>query len=119
MKKIIVIASLFLAFSFNASAQEASKVKSVKSVPTEAITTESISKDVAELTKVVTMDDSLKKDMMTLLYMRMDAMNGAKTEADKKVIYEMYGKKLMGGFTPQQMEQFKTNMNLVTKLTKY
>jgi tetrahydrodipicolinate N-succinyltransferase len=116
MKKIIVIASLFLAFSFNASAQEASKAKSVKSVE---ITPESISKDIANLTKTVTMEESLKKDMNTLLYMRMDALKEVKSEDEKKAIFEMYGKKILGGFTPDQMNQLKSNKELLLKLTQY
>ncbi|WP_396166065.1 hypothetical protein [Flavobacterium sp.] len=116
MKKIIVIASLFLAFSFNASAQEAAKAQSVK---TQAITPESISKDFANLTKTVTMEESLKKDMNTLLYMRMDALKDAKEEDEKKVIFEMYGKKILGGLNPNQMSQLKANKELLLKLTQY
>jgi hypothetical protein len=116
MKKIIVIASLFLAFSFNANAQVASKAKSVK---TEAITPESISKDIANLTKTVTMEESLKKDMNVLLNMRMDALKDAKTEDEKRAIFEMYGKKILGGFTPDQMSQLKANKELLLKLTQY
>ncbi len=116
MKKIIVIASLFLAFSFNASAQEGAKVKSVK---TEAITPESTSKDLVNLTKTVTMEESLKKDMNTLLNMRLEALSSAKSEDEKKVIFEMYGKKILGGLNPNQMSQLKANKELLLKLTQY
>ncbi len=116
MKKIIVIASLFLAFSFNANAQVATKVKNVKSVE---ITPESISNDIANLTKTVTMEESLKKDMNTLLYMRMEAIKEVKSEDEKRAIFEMYGKKILGGFTPDQMNQLNLNKELFLKLTKY
>ena len=116
MKKIIAIAALFLAFSFNASAQEASNAKSVKSVE---ITPESISKDIANLTKTVTMDESLKKDMMTLLSMRMESVNASQNLEEKKVIYARYGQKLLGGFTKEQLTQLKSNVELYTKLTEY
>ena len=33
------------------------------------------------------MEDSLKKDMTTLLYMRMDALSAAKSEDEKKAIF--------------------------------
>ena len=116
MKKIIVIASLFLAFSFNANAQQAAKAKSAQ---IEAITPESISKDITDLSKVVTMDESLKKDLTSLLYMRMDALNGVKTEDEKKAIFERYGRKFSAGFTPEQLSQFKSNKDLYQKLTQY
>ncbi|MGV1010865.1 MAG: hypothetical protein ACOYBS_00325 [Flavobacterium sp.] len=119
MKKIIAIASLFLAFSFNANAQEASKVKSVTTETREAITPASISKNIEDLTKLVTMDESLKKDFTTLLNMRMDALNGAQSEQEKKAIFEAFGKKLLGGLSPEQLNQFKTNQNLYLKLTQY
>ena len=112
MKKIIAIAALFLAFSFNANAQVASKAK------TEAITPESIVKDHNALTKLVTMDESLKKDMMTLLNMRMEAVNAAREE-DKKAIFDRYGLKLLGGFSKEQLTQLKSNVELYTKLTEY
>ncbi len=114
MKKIIAIAALFLAFNFNANAQLASKAKA----KTEAITTESIVKDHNALTKLVTMDESLKKDMMTLLNMRMEAVNAAREE-DKKAIFDRYGLKLLGGLTPDQLNQLKGNRDLYTKLTEY
>ena len=116
MKKIIAIAVLFLAFSFNANAQVSLKVKETK---TEFITPESISKDVDALTKTVTMNESLQKDMMTLLYMRMDAVKEAKTEEDKRAIFQRFGQKLLGGFTPEQLKQLKGNKDLYLKLTEY
>jgi aspartate/tyrosine/aromatic aminotransferase len=114
MKKIIAIAALFLAFSFNANAQVASKVKP----KTEAITQESITKDHSALIKTVTMNESLKNDMMTLLNMRMEAVNAAKEE-DKKAIYDRYGLKILSGLTPEQLNQFKSNKALYLKLTEY
>ncbi|WP_396147112.1 hypothetical protein [Flavobacterium sp.] len=115
MKKIIAIAALFLAFSFNANAQTPTAVKGYK---VEVITPESIVKDHNALTKLVTMDESLKKDMMTLLNMRMEAVNAAREE-DKKAIFDRYGLKLLGGFSKEQLTQLKSNVELYTKLTEY
>ena len=119
MKKIIAIASLFLAFSFHVNAQETSKVKSAKTETREVITPESITKNIEEFTKLVTMDASLKKDFTTLLNMRMNALNGAKSEDERKVIFEVYSRKLLGGLNPEQLNQFKSNKDLYQKLTQY
>ena len=116
MKKIIAIAALFLAFNFNANAQTP---KAVKGYKVEVITPESIAKDHEALTKTVTMNESLKKDMMTLLSMRMESVNAAASIEDKKVIFARYGQKLLGGFTKEQLTQLKSNVELYTKLTEY
>lgn len=116
MKKIIAIAVLFLAFSFNANAQVSLKVKETK---TEAITPESIVKQHDELAKTVAMNEILANDMMTLLKMRMIDVNAAATAEEKKAIFVRYSQKLLGGFTPEQLKQFKSNNALYLKLTQY
>jgi len=55
MKKIITIAALIFAFSFNANAQDQ---KTVKGYKVEVITTESIAKDHDALIKTVSMNES-------------------------------------------------------------
>jgi hypothetical protein len=114
MKKIIAIAALFLEFSINANAQTASKAKT----RTEAITPESVTKEHAAFTKAVTMNESLQNDMMTLLKMRMESVNGAREE-DKKAIFERYSAKMLSGLTPEQLNQFKSNKELYLKLIEY
>ena len=42
-----------------------------------------------------------------------------KSEDEKKVIFEMYGKKILGGLNPNQMSQLKANKELLLKLTQY
>ncbi len=115
MKKIIAIAVLFLAFSSNANAQEQKTVKGYKIV---VITPESVTKDHAAFTKAVTMNESLQNDMMTLLKMRMESVNGAREE-DKKAIFERYSAKMLSGLTPEQLNQFKSNKELYLKLIEY
>ena len=115
MKKIIAIVALIFAFSFNANAQDQ---KTVKGYKVEVITTESIAKDHDALIKTVSMNESLKKDMMTLLSMRMESVNGAREE-DKKAIFERYSAKMLSGLTPEQLNQFKSNKELYLKLIEY
>ena len=119
MKKIIAIATLFLAFSFNSNAQEATKSKSTKTEAKEELTQKNIAKDVADIDKTVKLNESLKKDFTTLLNMREEALSGSKIEEDRKAIFERFTKKLLGGLTPDQLELLKGNKELFTRLTQY
>jgi hypothetical protein len=116
MKKIITIVALIFAFSFNANAQDQKIVKGYK---VEVITPESIAKDHDALIKTVSMNESLKKDMMTLLSMRMESVNAVQSVEEKKIIFARYTQKLIGGFTKDQLTQLKSNLELYTKLTEY
>lgn len=114
MKKIIAIFGLFLAFSINSNAQEAKK-----NLNKEEITQKNITQDISDLTKTVKMDESLTRDFTTLLNMRAEAMNGSQSEEDRKAIFERFSKKMIGGLTPEQLEQLKSNNALYTRLTQY
>ncbi len=119
MKKIIAIAALFLAFSFNSNAQQASKSKSVNTENKEELTQKNIAKDVADIDKTVKLDESLKHDFTTLFNMREEALNDSKIEEDRKAIFERFTKKLLGGLTPDQLELLKRNKELFSRLTQY
>lgn len=115
MKKIIATLFLTAVLSLTASAQEASKTNTSKA----EITAASINQDVRDLTKTVTMSESLTRDLTTLLNMRAEAVNNAKTEAEKKAIFERFTMKLMGGLNDSQMTQLKSNTELLNRLSQY
>lgn len=118
MKKIIAIITLSLAFSFNSNAQEVSKTKSEIETK-EELTKKNILKDVEDLDKTVKLNESLKRDYITLLNMREEALNGSKLEEERKVIFNKFNYKILGGLTPEQLELLKKNNTLYKKLTQY
>ena len=115
MKRIIAILIVITVFSFTSNAQEASKIIPVKTEITEA----SITKDISDLTKTITMDESLTRDFTTLLHMRVDAVNAAKTEEEKKTLFDRFSRKLIGGLNDNQLAQFKANKELFIRFTQY
>lgn len=115
MKKIIATLFLTAVFSLTSSAQETSKANATKA----EISAASISQDVKDLSKTVTMNESLTRDLTTLLNMRAEAVNGAKTEAEKKALFERFTMKLMGGLNDSQMTQLKSNPELLNRISKY
>lgn len=115
MKKIIATLFLTTVLSLTSSAQEASKTNTTRT----EITSASVSKDIRDLSKAVTMNESLTRDLTTLLNMRAEAVNGAKTEAEKKAIFERFSVKLMGGLNDSQMTQLKSNPELLNRLSQY
>lgn len=115
MKRIIAILVITTVFSFTSMAQEAAKTIPAKTEITDA----SIAKDISDLTKTITMNESLTRDFTTLLYMRADAINGTKSEEEKKALFERFGRKFIGGLNDNQLEQFKANKELFTRFTQY
>ena len=115
MKKIIATLFLTTVLSLTSSAQETSKANTSKTEITEA----SISRDIKDLSKTVTMNESLTKDFTTLLNMRAESVNGAKTEEEKKAIFERFSRKLLGGLNDSQMTQLKLNPELLNRLTQF
>jgi hypothetical protein len=115
MKKIIATLFVTTVLSFTSNAQEVSKTNTTKTEITEA----SISRDVTDLSKTVTMNESLAKDFNTLLHMRAEAVNAAKLEEEKKAIFERYSRKLIGGLNDNQLTQLKANSDLYNRLTQY
>ncbi len=115
MKRLIVILVITTFFSFTSKAQETSKTISVKTEITET----SIIKDISDLTKTITMDESLTRDFTTLLHMRADEINTAKSEEEKKMLFERFGRKFIGGLNDNQLAQLKANQELYKRITQY
>jgi predicted nucleic acid-binding Zn-ribbon protein len=119
MKKIIAITILTLAFSFNSNAQDAAKAKNIKTENNPELIQKNIAKDVADIDKTVTLNESLKRDFTTLLNMRAEALSNARTEEDRKALNERFSTKLLGGLTASQLELLKGNKELYNRLTQY
>jgi len=119
MKKIIAIAVLTLAFNFNSNAQEASKAKNNKIENNLELIQKNIAKDVADIDKAVTLNESLRRDFITLLNMRAEALNNSKSEEERKALNERFSTKLLGGLTSSQLELLKGNKELFTRITQY
>lgn len=115
MKKIIATLFLTTVLSLTSSAQEASKANTSKTEITEA----SISRDISDLTKTVTMNESLIKDYTTLLHMRAEALNNARSEKERIENFQSFTRKLIGGFNESQLLQLKSNPELLKRLTNY
>jgi hypothetical protein len=123
MKKIIAIMALSLAFSYNAKAQEVSKTATIQSTsassPKESNIKDVIYKDIEELNSQVKLNENLKNDLTNILFMRNEAVSNAKSEDEKKSLFERYTTKFIGGLTPEQQEMLKRNKELYVKLTVY
>ena len=92
MKKLIAVLTLLLAFTVGANAQD-------KKVSNE----EAAQKDVAALVQKVTISESLKKDMQTLMVMKHEALsNPSNTAADKENISKRFERKVLAGLTEAQ-----------------
>ncbi|MEI7509828.1 MAG: hypothetical protein WCJ62_10245 [Flavobacterium sp.] len=115
MKKIIATLFLTTVLSFTSYAQVPAKTANTKTEITEA----TISKDISDLTKTVTMDASLIKDFTTLMHMRAEALNNAKSEEERIENFQSFSRKLIGGFNESQLLQLKSNPELLKRLTKY
>lgn len=117
MKRIIAIFTLFLAFSFNANAQEAKTLsvpktneKSVKDIFIE---------DIDLMSKSVKIEEGLKIDLVNLLEMRKDDVNNSKTLEEKQAVFERYTLKLLSAFSEEQIEALKKDKELFNRLTQF
>jgi len=115
--------ALSLAFGFNVKAQEASKATPVQNInvesPKDKNLKEAFYKDIEELDTQIKLNEGLKKDLTTILFMRQEAISNAKSDEEKKSLFERYTTKFLGGLTPEQQEILKRNKELYVKLTVY
>ena len=118
MKKIIAIFTLFLAFSFNANAQEA-KALSASNTTIEKGSKEIIIEQITQISKTIKIEDSLRNDLTSLLFMRNEDINNSKNEEEKKAVFERYTLKLLGAFNEEQIEALKKDKELFNRLTQF
>lgn len=117
MKRIIAIFTLFLAFSFNANAQEAKTFSTPNT--NEKSVKEIIIEDINLMSKSVKIEESLKMDLVNLLQMRKDDVNNSKTQEEKQAVFERYTLKLLSAFNEEQIEVLKRNKELFNRLTQF
>ncbi|WP_396147168.1 hypothetical protein [Flavobacterium sp.] len=117
MKRIIAIFTLFLAFSFNANAQEAKTFSTPNT--NEKSVKEIIIEDINLMSKSVKMEEGLKMDLVNLLQMRKDDVNNSKTQEEKQAVFERYTLKLLSAFNEEQIEALKRNKELYSRLTQF
>ena len=51
--------------------------------------------------------------------MRADEINAAKSEEEKKMLFERFGRKFIGGLNDNQLAQLKANEELYKRITQY
>jgi hypothetical protein len=119
MKRIIAIFTLFFAFSFNANAQEFKVLSVNNSASNEKNQKTIIIDQVEKISKIVTIDESLKSDLTSLLFMRNEAIENSKTEEEKKAVYERFTSKLLSAFNEEQIQELKKDKNFFTNLTQF
>lgn len=107
MKKLIALVTLLFAFTISANAQD-KKVSNAQAAQTA----------VDALAKKVTISESLKKDMLTLMTMKYDALKDAKSPAEKEKISQAYGHKIMSALSQEQRDVVAKDTELVNQLTK-
>lgn len=107
MKKLIAVVALFFAFTVSANAQDKKSSNS----------NEAAQKDVAALIEKITINESLKKDIYTLMVMKHDELSQAKTKADKDRIYAFYEHKILSGLDKEQRQTLTNNPALLKQLT--
>ena len=107
MKKIIAVVTLLLAFTINANAQD----KKVSSK-------EAATNDIEALAAKVTISETLKADLLTLMTMKHDALSDVTlTPAQKESALQAYAHKLMTGLSKEQGEKLKKDPALLKQLT--
>ncbi|WP_396151450.1 hypothetical protein [Flavobacterium sp.] len=116
MKKIVSIVVLMIAFGFSANAQSNLKLESDAKSKDQNVKEMAYS-ELRELSSVVELTPELKNDFLTLLVMRNEAVNNAKTYEEKAAIYERFGQKLLSGLSEQQSKKLSENKELYNKLT--
>lgn len=115
MNKILTI--LLFIFAFNMSAIAQDKVPTLESIPLDF--NASADKDIADLEKVVKTSPEFKIDLKTLFVMRSEAVANSNSAEEKKMLFEIFGKKLMSGLSPEQLATFKKSSELFKRLTQY
>ena len=107
MKKIIAVVTMLLAFTVSVNAQD----KKVSSQ-------EAAQNDIAALTSKVTISETLKKDLLTLMVMKHDALSDATlTAAQKENASKSFEHKLMSGLSKEQREVLLKDPALMKKLS--
>lgn len=107
MKKLIAIVMMLLAFSVSANAQANKQISKE----------EAAQKDIAALISKVTIDQTLKQDMYTLMVMKHEMLAAATTAAEKQKVTDMVEHKIMSGVSKEQRQTITNDKDLLKQLT--
>lgn len=117
MKKLIAVVTLMLAFTVSAQGQNknaAAAAAGIEQVPSD----KAAKNDVSALVAKITISESLKKDMYTLMVMKHDALADPKlSAANKESISKKFEHKIMAGLSPEQREKLSADSALLQQLT--
>lgn len=108
MKKLIAVVTMVLAFTVSANAQD-------KKVATDV--NAAAQKDVAALIEKVSIDQTLKQDMYTLMVMKHEMLATAKTPVDKQKVSDMVEHKILTGVSKEQRQILTNNPELLKQLS--
>lgn len=108
MKKLIALATLLFAFTINANAQDSKKMSS----------DEAAKKDVAAFIAKVTINESFKNDLYTLMVMKHDALSNPKlTASERESISKKFETKVLAGLDESQKKQVLSDPELLKKIS--
>ena len=118
MKKLIAVLTLLFAFTITANAQN-KKAAATAPVAKEKVSSDAAAKkDVAALIAKVTISESLKNDMYTLMVMKHDALSDAKlTAAQKEEVSQKLVRKMLNGLSTEQRIQVEADSVLLNQLS--
>jgi hypothetical protein len=119
MKKLIAVVTLALAFSISANAQDKKTNTSMAPAEKEKVNNgEKAKKDVMALIEKVSIDESLKNDMYTLMLMKYDELSNPKlTAAQRDEISTRYERKVLGGLNDEQRKQLMSDPALLNRIS--
>lgn len=107
MKKLIAIVMVLFAFSISANAQTGKQ----------ASKEEAAQKDIAALISKVSIDQTLKQDMYTLMVMKHEMLAAATTAAEKQKVTDMVEHKILTGVSKEQRQTLTNDKALLKQLT--
>jgi hypothetical protein len=108
MKKLIALATFLFAFTINANAQDSKKMSS----------DEAAKNDVAAFIQKVTINESFKNDLYTLMVMKHDALSNPKlTASERESISKKFENKVLAGLDEAQQKQLKSNPELLKQVS--
>jgi hypothetical protein len=118
MKKIVSIVLLMVAFGFSGNAQSNLKLESnTKSRDQKVNPKEEAYKDVKELSNLLELSPEVTNSFLEMLVMRNEALINAKSDEEKRIVYDRFGKKLLSSLNDEQLKKLHSNKELHFKLT--
>ncbi len=118
MKKIVSIVLLMVAFGFSGNAQSNLKLESnTKSRDQKVNPKEEAYKDVKELSNLLELSPEVTNSFLEMLVMRNEALINAKSDEEKRIVYDRFGKKLLSSLNDDQLKKLHSNKELHFKLT--